>query len=117
MYRQMSFIQTTRLGFNKDQVLIVDGTNALQNPDAFKNEVMGLKGVSNSTYASYLPVENSSRNDNSYSKSAVMTAESAISMQNWRIDHDYIPTMGMEIIKGRNFSREIWIRFYRHNNK
>ncbi len=106
MYRQMNFIQTTRLGFNKDQVLIVDGTSALQNPDAFKNEVMGLEGVSNATYASFLPVENSSRNDNSFSKSAVMTTESAISMQNWRIDYDYIPTMGMEIVKGRNFSRE-----------
>ncbi len=106
MYRQMNFIQTTRLGFNKDQVLIVDGTQALNNPDAFKNEVMGLKGVTNSTYASYLPVENSSRNDNSFSKSAVMTAESAISMQHWRIDYDYIPTMGMEIVKGRNFSRD-----------
>jgi putative ABC transport system permease protein len=27
-------------------------------------------------------------------------------MQNWQIDYDYIKTMGMQIIKGRNFSRE-----------
>jgi putative ABC transport system permease protein len=106
MYQQMNFIQTTKLGFNKDQVLIVDGTYGLNNPDAFKNEIMGLKGVINSTYASYLPVDGSSRNDNSFSKSAVMTTESAVSMQNWTIDYDYIPTMGMEIVKGRNFSRE-----------
>ena len=27
-------------------------------------------------------------------------------MQSWLIDYDYIPTMGMQIIKGRNFSKE-----------
>ena len=27
-------------------------------------------------------------------------------MQDWTIDYDYLPTMGMEIVKGRNFSRE-----------
>lgn len=106
MYRQMNYIQTTRIGFNKDQVLIVDGTGALNNPDAFKNEVMGLQGVSSATFAAFLPVENSSRNDNSFSKSAVMTTESALSMQHWLVDYDYIPTMGMEIVKGRNFSKD-----------
>ena len=27
-------------------------------------------------------------------------------MQNWRVDYDYIKTLGMQIIKGRNFSRD-----------
>jgi len=27
-------------------------------------------------------------------------------MQIWSVDHDYVPTMGMEIIEGRNFSRD-----------
>lgn len=27
-------------------------------------------------------------------------------MQSWSVDYDYIPTFGMEIIKGRNFSKE-----------
>mgnify|MGYP003693851059 CR=1 FL=1 len=27
-------------------------------------------------------------------------------MQNWQIDYDYIKTMGMQMIKGRNFSKE-----------
>jgi len=106
VYRQLGYIQTTKVGFNKEQVMVVDGTFALKNPDAFKNEVMGMQGVTGSTYAGYLPVENSSRNDNSWSKSAVMSPESALSMQNWRIDYDYIPLMGMEIVKGRNFSRD-----------
>ena len=27
-------------------------------------------------------------------------------MQVWKIDYDYIPTLGMEMLKGRNFSTE-----------
>ena len=27
-------------------------------------------------------------------------------MQTWTIDYDYIKTMGMEIVKGRNFSKD-----------
>ena len=27
-------------------------------------------------------------------------------MQTWRIDYDYIKTLGMEIVRGRNFSKD-----------
>jgi putative ABC transport system permease protein len=30
--------------------------------------------------------------------------ETSVSMQHWRVDHDYTNTLGMEITKGRNFS-------------
>jgi putative ABC transport system permease protein len=51
-------------------------------------------------------VENSSRSDNTYSKEAVMDSKTGLNMQTWDIDEEYLPTMGMELIKGRNFSRE-----------
>lgn len=106
VYQQLNYIQTRSLGFSKDQVLILSGTTALQNnKEAFKNEVAQLSGVKSASYAGYLPVSNSSRSDNSFSKEAVMTQKSALSMQVWNIDHDYIPTLSMEIVKGRNFSR------------
>ncbi len=105
VYRQLNFIQTTRVGFNKDQVLVVDDTYAMKNPEAFKNEVKTLSGVKAACFAGYLPVSNSARSDNAFSKSPVFTQESSVSMQNWRIDYDYIPMLGMEMVKGRNFSR------------
>jgi len=106
VYRQLNYIQSKNLGFNKDQVLIV-GTAALgKNVDAFKNEVLNMPGVKMGTLSGFLPVANSGRNDNTFSKEAVMTSENGVSMQNWAIDYDYIKTMGMEIVKGRNFSKE-----------
>ena len=32
--------------------------------------------------------------------------KNALSMQTWVVDYDYIKTMGMQIVKGRNFSKD-----------
>jgi putative ABC transport system permease protein len=107
VYSQLNYIQTKKLGFNKDQVLVIDGAYALNNNVlAFKNEVLAMQGVSSGTISSYLPVTNSSRSDNTYSKEAVMDTKNGIDMQTWAVDYDYIKTMGMEIVKGRNFSKD-----------
>jgi putative ABC transport system permease protein len=107
VYKQLHYIQTRNLGFNKDQVLIVNGVSALnKNMVPFKNEVLQFPGVSSGTLSGYLPVTNSYRSDNTWSTEAVMTTKTGFDMQNWRIDYDYIKTMGMQIIKGRNFLKE-----------
>ena len=107
VYKQLDYIQTKNLGFNKDQVLVINGTSALNNNrEAFKNEIAKISGVKSATFSGYLPVSNSSRNDNSYSSSAIMDSKNGFNMQTWTIDYDYINTLGMQIIKGRNFSRE-----------
>ncbi|MGL6269092.1 MAG: ABC transporter permease, partial [Chitinophagaceae bacterium] len=107
VYNQLNFIQQRKLGFNKEQVLIVDNTYVLgQQAKAFKEEIKILSGVSSATMSSYLPVSSSSRSDNTYSKEAVMDINNGLNMQTWEIDEDYIPTLGMELVKGRNFSKE-----------
>lgn len=107
VFRQLNFIQTKKLGFNKDQMLVVNNTGAIGNKqDAFKQEILKLSGVSGATYAGYLPVSSSSRNDNSFSKDAAMDVKNGLNMQVWNVDYDYIHMMGMEIIKGRAFSPE-----------
>ena len=87
--------------------MIINGTGALgSNVNAFKNEVLRMPGVQSGTLSGFLPVSESSRNDNTYSKEAVMNSNNAFNMQTWRIDYDYMKTLGMEIIAGRNFSRD-----------
>lgn len=105
VFRQLDFIQHKKIGFNKEQLLVINGTGSLgTNQDAFRNEIAKLSGVNASSFGGYLPVSGSSRNDNTFSTETVMNEKNGFSMQVWNIDYDYIPTMGMEIIKGRNFS-------------
>ena len=107
VYRQLNYIQTKNLGFNKDQVLIVNGTGGLgDNAQAFKNEVLGLSGVKSASFTGFLPVSSSARNDNTFSNTAVMDSKNGVNMQRWTVDYDYIKTLGMQIVKGRNFSKE-----------
>ena len=107
VYKQLNFIQTKKLGFQKEQVLVVNNTFALgRNATAFKNDIAKLAGVNSATFAGFLPVHNSSRNDNTFSKEAVMDLKNGLSSQVWRIDYDYLKTLSMEMVSGRNFSRD-----------
>ena len=107
VYKQLQYIQTKQLGFDKEQVLIINETGALgNNATSFKNEVLNMPGVVSGTHSGYLPVSASARNGMSFSKEAVMNTKNGFNMQTWTIDYDYLKTFGMEIIKGRNFSRE-----------
>jgi putative ABC transport system permease protein len=107
IYSQLNYIQNKNLGFNKDQLLIINNAYTLRtNAEAFKNEMMKETGVVHGTLSGFLPI-NSSRNDYTFSSEPVLTSKTGLDMQIWTIDHDYIPTMGMQMLKGRNFSPEL----------
>ena len=105
VFRQLHYIQTRDLGFNRDQVLIIDGTDALgSNAGVFKKEVTKLSGVKGGTLSAYLPVSNSGRNVYNIFKDPVQTASNSFNVQTWAIDDGYLPTIGIKLLKGRNFS-------------
>jgi putative ABC transport system permease protein len=107
IYRQLHFIQTKDLGFNRDQVLIINDASSLKDGEtAFKDEVLQLNGVLSGTMTGFLPVDQSNRSDDVYFKNAVADVKNGLDMQNWSVDYDYFKTMGMTIIKGRGFSRD-----------
>jgi putative ABC transport system permease protein len=108
IYKQLNFIQNKKLGFNRDQVLVIWNTMATGEHSAiiFRDEVLKLSGVKNGSIAGFLPVANSARSDNTFSTEAVMNTHNALNMQTWRIDQNYLATLGMELAQGRNFSKE-----------
>jgi len=107
VYNQLNFIQNKKLGFNKDQVIILHDSYVLGNQvESFKNEILKNPEFISGTVSGFLPVNNSNRNNTSYWKKGDRSAENSINWQQWRVDHSYINTLGMRIIKGRNFSEE-----------
>ncbi len=106
IYNQLHFIRNKDIGFNREQVLIIKGTDALNDQtDAFKNELKKMSGVKDVTVTAFLPVEGYRSND-TYFTSPLMDMKTAISMQRWRIDDHYISTLGLHIDHGRNFSAQ-----------
>ncbi|MEJ0080422.1 MAG: FtsX-like permease family protein [Puia sp.] len=105
IYKQLHYIQTKDLGYNKEQVLTVNNVYTLGDQSvAFKNSVLQMTGVQSGTLSSFLPVSNSSRNDNTYFKESTLDINQSIDMQTWRVDYDYFKTLGIQVIKGRAFS-------------
>src|SRR5450432_52265 len=103
IYRQLHFIQTQNLGYNKDQVIIINGAGVLNEKlNTYKTELLKLPGVINSTVSYFLPV-NSNRSDQTFSTSPVMTSTNGFNMQTWYVDDEYLKTLGIQLLKGRNF--------------
>ncbi|NHF59920.1 FtsX-like permease family protein [Flavobacteriaceae bacterium TP-CH-4] len=106
VFQQLKYIQNKDLGFAKDQVLLINDTFAAGNQvKAFKEEVLKLAQVESATISSFLPTP-SARSNSSYFKEGAMTQENAIQIQTWDVDHDYLGTLNMDLVAGRNFNRE-----------
>jgi putative ABC transport system permease protein len=106
IYKQLHYIQSHKTGYNREQVLVIHNSNPLGNKGkAFMEDVKKLPGVENVTMTGYLPT-NGWRDDNPLFTNATLDQKTAVSMQTWTVDEQYIPTLGMEMATGRNFSQQ-----------
>lgn len=105
--RQMNFILNKKVGFEKDQVIMLQGTNTLGSQmQPFIEELRDLSVVKSVSVGDYLPVRGMKRNGNPFYKEGNAKTDKAVDGQRWLVDFGYIETMGMKIVEGRNFSRE-----------
>ena len=108
VYRQMSFILNTKVGFEKEEVLVVQGTNLLGDKiKTFKNELLSIRDVKSVSITDYLPIRGTKRNGNGFWNQGRQKIDPPVGSQFWQVDNDYIKTMGMRIVDGRDFSTNI----------
>ncbi|KAA2239330.1 FtsX-like permease family protein [Chitinophaga agrisoli] len=108
IYRQMQFLLHRKLGFDKEQVVMIQGANSLgKQATAFKDELLKLPGVQHVAVSDFLPVSGTKRNGNQFWKAGRMRDDNPADGQFWTVDHDYITTMGMHMAAGRNFSKDM----------
>lgn len=107
IYNQLNFIRNKKTGFNREQVLIVNNANILGDKSKlFKDEIKRSGVATNVTVTGYLPTSQY-RNSDVVFKDATANSSNSMVMQIWSVDNDYIPTMGMELVAGRNFSKDL----------
>jgi putative ABC transport system permease protein len=101
IYRQVDYILNKKVGFDKEQVLLIQGTSTLEKQiKTFKNELLKLSAVKSVTISDYLPIKGTKRNGNGFYKEGRSKTDQSVGSQVWRIDYDYIKTMGMKIVEG-----------------
>lgn len=103
VYRQLSYIQNKKLGYNKDQVLVLPETWLLGNKeDVFRSQIMQDPGVLHVSTSGYLPAGPS--NNNNFMVYPETNATQLVKTLRYDVDYNYIPTLGMQLAAGRNFS-------------
>ena len=106
VFIQLDFLRNKKLGFNKEHVVLVPiRTNTLRkNYEAVKTELKQNPNIVNTTITIGVP-------GGAVAGDAIQLitkeGKKTITLSMIYTDHDYIKTMGMEIMAGRDFSKEM----------
>uniref|UniRef100_UPI00404898CC ABC transporter permease n=1 Tax=Roseivirga sp. TaxID=1964215 RepID=UPI00404898CC len=106
IYNQLDYLQHKELGFNKDQILVINETQLLGNQlQAFKTELERNPLVESVSVSGFIPATNI-YNDSPFLSENATSAEEGVSLQIWFVDQDYARTYDLKIEDGRFFSKE-----------
>jgi putative ABC transport system permease protein len=107
VFRQLRYIQNEKVGFNKDQVLVLDNTSLIgARAEALKEEMLTYPWVARASLSSFLPVP-SSRARMIVAAEGDPDGRNSAPIAVWTIDDDYLETLEMTLLSGRNFSEEL----------
>jgi putative ABC transport system permease protein len=104
VYRQLHFIMNRDPGYSRDQVLVVKDLDGMSDPHVLKHQIQDLAGINAVTVTDFLPT--SGNRWHNWGTSKIDTPRN-VQTELWIVDQDYIPAMGMQMVKGRNFSPEM----------
>lgn len=108
IYNQLDYIRSRKIGFNREQVLVLHNTDNLgRQIRTFREELLRLPGVEKAAISGDLPTSGSGNlNQRGWFRDATLDAKQVAIFTSINVDENYIPTLGMQIEKGRNFSKE-----------
>ena len=101
MYRQIRFMLNKDVGFNKEQLIVIERAEAVSHSlKAFKESVKQIPGVQNVASSTSVPCRNN--NFNGYMMEG-RKDESFLMWTNY-VDINYLDTYGMTLVSGRFFN-------------
>jgi putative ABC transport system permease protein len=106
VFRQVNYLHNKDLGFKKDQIMFfpMRGDNLFNNHEAFKNELMQVPGVSAVSIGYGFPGDAVAGDRIIVPHKGEQEQVSATLLM---VDYDYIKTLGLQLVAGRDFSKQI----------
>jgi putative ABC transport system permease protein len=104
IYKQIQYMLTKDMGFDKEQLLVIRRADALQKKiTAFKDEVRKIPNVTNITNSTTVP--GFPNNNNGFQIEGRPAEEAYLLWVNW-VDYDFFATYNLVLKEGREFSRD-----------
>jgi putative ABC transport system permease protein len=101
MYRQIKYMLNKDLGFNKEQLIVINRAEALGTKmKSFKEVVKNIPGVINISSSTAIPGR--TNNNNGYMMEG-RKDETFLMATSW-VDYNFLDTYGMTLVSGRSFN-------------
>ncbi|TFF39674.1 ABC transporter permease [Mucilaginibacter psychrotolerans] len=106
VYRQLGYMQNIKLGYDKEQVLVINDAYALgNNIDAFKQQLLRDPRVTHATITGSVPGSSNMDGTQIYAKEFSDKQEhKEIHTNIYHVEDSYLTTLGIKMALGRNFS-------------
>ncbi|GAB4010034.1 ABC transporter permease [Spirosoma migulaei] len=103
VYRQLQFIQTKNLGYDRENIINIPGEGELaSNYSTFKQELLRIAGIQSVTHMMTNPLQNGNTTDGVHWVGKDPSL--AIQFNNTAVGYDYTKTFKLKLIRGRDFS-------------
>ncbi|GAB3242638.1 ABC transporter permease [Hymenobacter seoulensis] len=105
VFRQVSYLHNKDLGFNREQIMFfpMRGDNMNQHYEAFKNELQQVPGVVSTSIGYGFPGDQVAGDGLGVPTNGEMKEYSCTQLM---VDYDYIKTLGLHLVAGRDFAKE-----------
>jgi len=106
VFEQVSYLHNKDLGFNKDQIMFfpMRGDSMMKNYEAFKNEIQRAPGVTSVSIGYGFPGDAVAGDEIIVPRNGEHLKMPATQLI---VDYDYIKTLGLQLVAGRDFSKDI----------
>ncbi len=106
VFRQLRYMQNKSLGFSREHIVVLNNNAALgQNYEAFRTALLADPAIKNAGRSSRIPSGRLLDASGSYISRGDSLAPAKADIKVVIIDEDFIPTYGIQVLDGRNFSR------------
>ncbi len=104
VYKQLQFMRDQDLGFNKDQMVIIN-TNGDKNRVAFKESLLSIPGVLGTSFSNSIPGNNNPVANSKVENSTGDMQQASLDI--YFVDLDFMNQYEMKIVAGRGFSKQL----------
>jgi putative ABC transport system permease protein len=107
VFQQLNYIQSKSLGFDKDHVVTIRYNSGLDHSyQSFKDELLSNSNIKEVALSSRIPSGRLLDSQGSQLNRGDSLAPSKADIKYVVADEDFIPTYGIKIVAGRNFSKD-----------